>query len=126
MTQYLRSAVRDYFNRAHLAVIIATLFVGVHVADDMARGEEVPPPFIPLILVALIYPLLPAILQALAVIAFGGIFFVAQIFGHVTPLLDRELGGSDYTGVFPMIGGAILIGVGLRLIMQFFARRAMA
>ncbi|MGI8626062.1 MAG: hypothetical protein ACR2J5_05745 [Geodermatophilaceae bacterium] len=117
MTDFLRSAAREYFDRRHLLAIIGTLFVSLHTVDELVRGEELAPPYIPLLVLTASYPLLPVIVRALAVAALGGIFSIAQIFGHLTPLLDRDFGGSDGTGVYPVLGGAILVGLGIRLVL---------
>lgn len=117
MSEFLRSSANEYFDRRHLLVIIGTLFVSLHTVDELVRGEELAPPYIPLLVVTAIYPFLPVIIRALALASLGGVFFVAQIFGHLTPLLDRDFGGSDGTGIYPVIGGAILVGLGLRLVL---------
>jgi len=117
MTEFLRSSASEYFDRRHLLVIIGTLFVSLHTVDELVRGEELAPPYIPLLVLTAIYPLLPVIIRALAVASLGAVFFIAQIFGHFTPLLDREFGGSDGTGIYPVIGGAILVGLGIRLVL---------
>lgn len=116
MTDYLRSSVGEYFDRKHLVVIIGTLLISLHTVDELASGEELAPPYIPLLVLTAIYPFLPVMVRALAVATFGGIFLIAQIFGHFTPLLEREFGGTDATGIYPVIGGAVLIGVGIRLV----------
>lgn len=106
----------EYFDRRQLLVIIGILFIALHYVDELVRGEGIAPPLIPMVLLAAVYGFLPVILRAVTVIAFGVVIFIAQVFGHLTPLLDRAPSGSDYTGVFPMIGGVILIGVGVGLL----------
>ncbi len=115
----------EFFSRPHLTVVIASLFVALHTVDELVRGEELAPPFIPLVIFAALYPVLPLIVRALGDLALGAVFFVAQIFGHVVPTVQNGPTGSDYTGIFPMIGGAILIGLGVRLLLKERARLAL-
>lgn len=58
MTDFLRSAAREYFDRRHLLAIIGTLLVSLHTVDELVRGEELAPPYIPLLVLTAIYPLL--------------------------------------------------------------------
>lgn len=121
MIEYFRSAVSQYFNRSHLVVIIASLVDSLHTVDELVRGEELAPPLILVTTISVVYVFLPLVVRALTVIAAGGIIFVAQIFGHFIPILDRGPIGSDYTGVFASIGGAILVGHGVWLLRQRLA-----
>lgn len=103
------------FDREHLLVIIGALFISLHMVDELVRQEGLAPPFIPLLIIVAVYSFLPIMLRALAIFAIGAIFFVFQLPGHVMPFLERGPVGSDYTGLFPMIGGAILMCIAVRL-----------
>ncbi len=116
MNEIFRTGVSELFNRRHLVAIIGTLFISLHMVDELVRAEGLAPPFIPLIIFTIIYSFLPMIVRALAMLGMGGIFFILQIPGHLLPTLQRGPVGSDYTGVFPMIGGAILVGLGVQLL----------
>jgi hypothetical protein len=102
------------FNRDHLLVIIGALLVSLHAVDERVRGEELATPFIPFLVLAAIYPLFPRVFRAVAIAIFGAVWFIAQIPGHIIPWIQDGASGSDYTFMFPMIGGAILVGVGLQ------------
>lgn len=59
-------------------MVIGTLFVSLHTVDELVRDAELAPPYIPLLVLAAIYPLLPVIIRALAVASLGaGPFLLA-------------------------------------------------
>ena len=107
------------FARGHLCFLAATLGVLIHHVDEVFLvGEALAPVTPPLLVAAVAYPWLPLVLRALLSLAFGAVLTVAQIVGHVLPsLADGPLTArGDYTAVFSLSAGLVLLGLGIVLL----------
>lgn len=93
--------------------------IAVHIMEEMINlGEEIAPPFIPMLLISIIYIFLPRLWRAFFVFLFGGIFAVAQFIGHFIPALERGFSTKtgDYSAIFSEIGAILLLILGFRLL----------
>ena len=62
---------------------------------------------------ALVYPLLPWQLQAVASIALGLGWLIGDFVMHALPTVRNGPHATDYTGLGATVAGALLIGVGI-------------
>jgi hypothetical protein len=103
----------------YLWLVPGVFGVLIHIMEELINlGEELAPPFIPMLMIAIIYIFLPRLWRALFVLVFGGIFAVAQINGHFLPALERGFSAQtgDYSAIFSEIGGILLIILGIKLL----------
>jgi hypothetical protein len=103
----------------HLWFVVGNVLALIHVVDEVVfTGQPITPPAILAVVGIVGYVFLPLLARSILALGLGAAWVFTSVRNHVIPMLTHGpmASDADYTAVFAVAGGLILLALGASLL----------